>query len=529
MKKSKKGGSKTSVGIFLDGKSLQIVSLTKEKYAIRLVDAQVIELSKRPESVVDKPIFAEEIHLDEQNGSTLDLTEEFKTSDVEFAESESESTEEEPTSDYQILENELQKLAHKKYKIAISVAEPEIYYASFSSDWGLEGDKLKEKIIENLIAEKPTAINLVQDDVKIIRPADNSVLAAIRGDALNVLHLLETSRRHLGNKMPKISFVETAEISLVNLVKGNYDFDDETHTVIVYIGQEFSRLIFMQGDDLASISQIIGEGIDSPDIANTIYSRLLLALDSLNLKSVDNIILTGEAEAGNVHPFLREKFSLDVNIDFFKFSSLDVNNIDSVLSQFAVAVGVAWRALEDREDFYEADFLPKEVREKQKIFKLGIAGWILLLMLPLLAFFFTSKTLTLQGEFKDLNTDLKVKETRLEQLQIPKQQLAALNVKIDNYNNIFSVLDSMLIGTKTWSHFLRNVAGVKQNVKRIWVTNIRAGSVNKVNLEGYALYRNRIPVFANALGNATLIKVEVQEIREKTVYYFELDVDLVPK
>jgi hypothetical protein len=527
MKNNKRGGSKTSVGIFLDGKTLQIVSLAKEKYAIRLVDAQLIELSKRPESVVDKPIFAEEIHLDEQNGNTLDLTDELNSPDVEF--DESEPAEEEPTSDYEILENELQKLAHKKYKIGISVAEPEIYYASFSSDWGLEGDKLKEKIIENLIAEKPTALNLVQDDVKVIRPADNSVLAAVRGDALNVLHLLETSRRHLGNRMPKISFVETAEISLVNLVKANYEFKEDAHTVIVYIGQEFSRLVFLLGNNLANISQIIGEGIDSPEIANTIYSRLLLELDNLNLNSVDSIILAGEADAGNVHPFLREKFSLDVNIDFFKFSSMDVNNIDSVLSRFAIAVGVAWRALEEREDFYEADFLPKEVREKQKIFKLGIAGWILLFMLPLLAFFFTSKTLMLQNELKGLGADLKNKQNRLEQLQIPQQELAAANIKIDNYNTIFGVLDSMLIGTKTWSHFLQKVAAVNQNVKRIWVTNIRSASENKVTLEGYALYRNRIPVFANALGNATLIKVEVQEIREKTVYYFELEVELTPK
>jgi len=116
MKKSKKGGSKTSVGIFLDGKSLQVVSLTKEKYEIRLVDAQLIELSKRPESVVDEPIFAEEIHLDEQNGSTLDLTEELRTPDVEFIESESS---EEPTSDYEILENELEKLAHKGRDLVI--------------------------------------------------------------------------------------------------------------------------------------------------------------------------------------------------------------------------------------------------------------------------------------------------------------------------------------------------------------------------------------------------------------------------
>ncbi|MHA2055597.1 MAG: hypothetical protein ACW99F_18625, partial [Candidatus Hodarchaeales archaeon] len=415
-------------------------------------------------------------------------------------------------------------------KIAMSVAEPEIYYASFATDWGLKDQKLKERIIENLVAEKPTAFDITPEDIRIVPLVNGGILSAVRGAELNVLNLLEKSQRNLGSKMPKISFIETAEISLVNLVKANYEFDEDETTAIIYVGQEFSRLIFMDGKNLSSISQIIEEGIDSPDIAKTIYSRLLLSLDNLHLKNVDNIILTGDADRGNVLPILRERFSLDIKIDFLKFSTFDFQGIDEVLSRFAVPVGVALRALEDRdENFYQVDLLPKEIREKQKIFKLGIWGWLLLLFLPLSAFFFTAMTGKLFINLKNIKIIQQNKLDELTRLEEPRAQLEILNKKLAGFSNIFTVLDSILVGTNTFSHFITKVSNVTKNTGKIWVTNIISTSESRVRIEGYSLNRDRIPIFAQSLGASLLNKVEVQEIRKRTVYYFEIQVQLETK
>ncbi|MFQ5583855.1 MAG: hypothetical protein ACE5GL_05415, partial [Calditrichia bacterium] len=445
MKRRKLSGQKVAVGMFLDGTSLQVVSLAKVKNEIQLVDAQLITLTSQPEPApAGEMVITEDMFGEGQDGNPIDLTDELNNSESEELDSSNDQNNSgnRNREENEILENELIKLSHKKYKIAMSVAEPEIYYATFSTDWGLKDDKLKLKIIENLVAEKPTALDLSPDDLRVIKMADGGILAVVRGADLYVLNILEKTRRHLRNKMPKISFIETAEVSLVNLVKANYDFKEDEHSVIIYVGQEFSRLIFMHGNDLANISQIIGEGIDSPDIASTIYSRLLLALDTLNLNNVNHIILTGEAEEGNVLRYLREKFSLDVNVEYLKFNHLAVNNIDSVLSRFGVAVGVAWHALADKQEkFCYVDLLPKEIREKQKIFKLGIVGWVLFLMLPLLAFYFTYMASKRQNELMNLQDELKFKKEELAALEIPKMKLDVLNKKIENNNKIFTVLD----------------------------------------------------------------------------------------
>ena len=43
-------------------------------------------------------------------------------------------------------------------------------------------------------------------------------------------------------------------------------------------------------------------------------------------------------------------------------------------------------------------------------------------------------------------------------------------------------------------------------------------------MRGYSVYRDKIPLFVNSLENARLKRVEVQEIRDKTVYNFELEI-----
>lgn len=526
MKKRKNKMEKIAIGMFVDGLTLQVATLCKQKGKIKLVDANILNLVTRLDPIrVDKPVYVEEFTGDTAGGP-IDIT-----SQIEDTPTLSEAPMAEEISDNSaILENELSTYSHRKFKLGISVSEPEIYYAPFETGWGLKGDALKKKIIENLAVEKPSALDLSTDDIQIMEVANKDLLAIVRGTEFNVVRLLEQARHRLGNKATRISFIEGAEISIVNLVKKNYKFEPNEITVIVYVGHEFSRLIFLLGNELLGISQLIGEGIDSLEISHTIFSRLLLELDNLNLKKMDNIILCGEAHEANVLKFLQEKFSTDVDIDYLNFKNMEVDGIDPLLSRFAIAVGVAWRALEDKDgDTYQINLLPKFVRERQKIFKLGLGGGLLLLFLPVLAYLFTTRAAVLHQKTEALETEFAAKQTQLMLLQEPQKELEGLKLKLAGYENIFARLDSLFYGTKTWSSFLTNVARSAQSVGSIWVTDLKSTPENRVLLTGYSLYRSRIPEFSNKLGKTVLNKVEVQEIREKTVYNFEIEIQLEPK
>lgn len=526
MKKRKNKMEKLAIGIFVDGLTLQVATLCKQKGKVKLVDANILNLVTRLDPVsVDKPAYVEELTGDMAEGP-IDITSQIaETSNIK-----EEPTVEEPSDNTSILENELSTFSHRKFKLAISVSEPEIYYAPFETTWGLKGDALKKRIIENLAVEKPSALDLTAEDIQVVEVANKDILAIVRGTEFNVVRLLEQARRKLGNKATRISFIEGAEISIVNLVKKNYKFEPNEITVVVYVGHEFSRLIFLLGNELLGISQLIGEGIDSLEISHTIFSRLLLELDNLNLKKMDNIILCGEAHEVNVLPFLQEKFSSEVDVDYLTFNNMEVDGIDPLLSRFAIAVGVAWRALEDKNhDTYQINLLPKSVRERQKFFKLGLGGVLLLLLLPLLAYFFTMRAAALNKRMEDLEKEYAIKQSQLSLLQEPQKELADLKLKLAGYESIFSKLDSLFYGTKTWSSFMTKIARSASSIGGIWVTDLKSIGKNRVLLTGYSLYRERIPEFSNKLGKTVLNKVEVQEIREKTVYNFEIEIGLEPK
>jgi hypothetical protein len=519
---------KLAVGIFVDGTTLHISALCKQKEKISVVDANIVKLASRlePARIEESELVLEGF---EETNEPLDITTDLEKSDINIVEAEPVAEEDAPDNTV-VLRNVLSTYSHRKYKLGISVSEPEIFYAPFATNWGLKGDDLKKKVIENLAIERPDAADLSYRDIQIVEVANKDVLAVVRGTEFPVVDLIGRIRKQLGNKVTKISFIEGAELSLVNLVKKNYIFEPDEISVIIFVGHEFSRLIFMLGNDLLAISQLIGEGIDAYEISHTIYSRLLLELDNLNLKRMDNIILCGEAYETDMLTFFKEKFLQDVDVEYLNFAGISNSGVDPLLSRFAISLGVAWRALEDKsDDIYQIDLLPKSVRERQKFFKLGIVGWLLLLMLPLLTFFFTTKTVQYSNQIENLQTEIASKQDQLTLLQKPKKELEELKIKLSGYEGIFNRLDSLLSGTKTWSHFLTNATRAARGVGGIWITEIRSTSSNKVVLTAFSLYRDRIPKFSERLGKTVLNKVEVQEIRERTVYNFEMEVVLEKK
>lgn len=424
----------------------------------------------------------------------------------------------------------------KKYKVAISLPDPQTFYTYFNTDWGLNEKKLKDKVIEELSRERSDSKKIKTEAVNILRLADESLMVITRDAEVGILNLLETLKDSMENRLPKISFVESAEISLVNLVKRNYDFGEAEITVIIYVGHEFSRFIFMQGNLLLHISPIIGEGADSflvfgaslSEFVNTIYSRLLLETDDLNLNKINNVILAGEAREAVLKSLLVDLFPEKVNIEEIKFVNLDTfgvsEQIVKMLPHTAIALGAAWRSLDETNpSLYQVNLIPSKIREEQKIFKLSAFGWILLALIPVFTLFFTKQFIEHDHELKHLKNQRHQMNAELMGLQKIKTSLDSRMEKLNYYTSTFGVLDSLIVGTDIWSQLLQKVAREAKQVGGIWLTELETLGTNSVLLKGYSLTRSKIPVFCNAIENATLQQVQVQEIRERTVYNFAIE------
>ncbi len=507
------------IGIFVEGAFIHTVCLVKKNEDIRLVDAEISKLVGQEQAIGHNAQLVPEF-ADGMGNENFDLTADLQNSDILISEISELELEENAT----IIQALLNKYSDKKYTIAVSLAEPQIYYAYFNSDWNLKGDKLKKRVISELGKLRPDADLLKPEDVNLVKLNDGRLMAVIRDGELEIIRELELASP---GSSKRIQFIESAEISLVNLIKKSYNFPSSGINLIVYIGHEFSRLTFIQGHDILNISYIIGVGLDAENIVNTIYSRILLEQDNLNVNDLDNIILTGQAYDAGIQEFLIQKFPKNTNIEYINLHKLGLTGNDPLSSRFAVPIGAAMRALMGKNnDLYAVDVTPSSIKERKKKFKVGLSGWVLLALISVVTFFTTVKISEQQSQFTQIESTIRSKKVELADRQEVEMRLNMLRQKLDSYDRTLGVLDSIPLNNPTWSQFLNTIASVAQKTRYIWITDANRKDANMVLIKGYSVYRSKIPIFANSLNNARLKKVEVKEIREKTVYSFEVEVML---
>ncbi|MFZ0389096.1 MAG: hypothetical protein WAN36_01450 [Calditrichia bacterium] len=512
-----------AIGIFVEGQHLHIATLARRKERLKLIDAQIIKLTKTMDTVqVQEEIFSESLSDYSDGSSQLDISEEIP--DHHWRDNDSTADVHDNAA---LLRQLLQRYPNKKNKLAISLSEPQVYYSYYATDWGLDGKKLKQKMLDEIFSERQNGEVISPDALHVVRLKDGRLMGIVRDNEVNVLNLLDYIRAGKRVNVPIIDFVESSEISLVNLVNANYEFSEVEVSVIVYLGNEFSRLIFLKGNELYTISYIIGAGLDSENITNTIYSRILLEQDNLNLPQIDNIILTGECYEVGMKTYLAEKLPEAIKVDYLKLANLDVIGNEPIVSRFSVAIGSAWRVLNKKDPFqYDVNLLPMTIMEGQKRFKLGLAGWVLLILLPLMSLFATSKIISQKSTISQLTTDRQRYNEELAYLQDFEMKYNAKKAKYAHYQKAFDAVEAMSAGLKVWSNFLKGLSSQSKSTGNLWITDVNGKSGDNAVLKGYSMRRDRIPQLASTMGEGALKRVEVQEIRRQQVYLFEMEGNL---
>ncbi len=155
----------------------------------------------------------------------------------------------------------------------------------------------------------------------------------------------------------------------MEMVRTQYQPQEEEVSVLVYVGHDFSRLIFMQGENYLHFAPIISEGYESPNIENTIYSRILLEQDNIALTRIDRILLAGESHKVNLLEAIAPQFSSAL-VEYMKAPTLDLGefegSIGEAVSEYVIPIMTAWRTLQPKlPGFYDINLIPHFVLEGQ--------------------------------------------------------------------------------------------------------------------------------------------------------------------
>jgi len=510
---SLRGGRKTAVALFVDGQETKLAKLS-------LKGSNVVLEELRSATLVSK---IEERQMVEA-GAVGEATAEADFGPAPATLGEAAGGEDNTS----VILSLLSPYPSTKYAFGYSLAEPSVYYHTLENTAGLAGKRLKSHIVEEIQSIRETAPPL--DAIDSFPNADGGLTAVVREDGLGLYRMLEGVKPFIGNRLPLFTLIDSADLALISLVRANYGLEPEEITVIVYIGVEFSRLIFLKGTEFLHFAPVLGEGHEASNIQNTVYSRLLLEQDSIGIPRVDHILIAGEAKRINFDQFLKEQLP-EIDIQFVQLPYVDVSQLPEELQEqipeYAIPIATAWKILQEKHPaFYPANLIPNEVRESQRAFKLAWHGYIVLAMIPLLTVYFTRSITQKLEEITSGEAELTLKQTQAKANVELRSRIETLTKQLEGYKTALGVYNNIVPGSDRWSKVLAKLVNEFSTISAVWITDLSAKEDGTMTMNGFTLYKARVPRVARIFDSSVLQSVEVTEIRDKTVYKFQINVKL---
>ncbi|MBO6572170.1 hypothetical protein GYB29_05155 [bacterium] len=354
-----------------------------------------------------------------------------------------------------------------------------------------------------------------------IREDGSLLLVSVEDDPL-VLQLIHKAEAIYSGKVT-INEVLPDEALIVGLFRANYDVDPESITALVQYSEESCRIIFLKGTNLLIISPIITEGSSSRKFLNTVFSKILFQLDTGEVPSLDRIILCNNSLSDTAIEFFEDRFP-DIEVSEFVFNDeiFDTKDFDpGVVASFTSAISLAWAdAGFQKQSYPDISFLPSYVKDRQKIFKLQWHGYLILALIisvfPISNYFFLGNS----TEIESLRENVSSRKAEIRVLENTVQEYNRINSELAGIQTRLVLLDELSEGTLTWTVNLDLINKGIDNIDSIWLTNFTDTGDSGIDLNGVALYRNRIPMIADMFSNAVLKDVERILIREQEAFSF---------
>jgi Tfp pilus assembly protein PilN len=140
------------------------------------------------------------------------------------------------------------------------------------------------------------------------------------------------------------------------------------------------------------------------------------------------------------------------------------------------------------------------------------------------AFFFTWQIAQKSREIRELRDELTLKESQQAENITLATSIQALEEQLVRYQTSLALYDSLVPGSDRWSRVLTQLSHGVDDLNSIWLTDMTGGTAGDLTMNGFAVYRTRIPRLSTLFDNALLEEVNVQEIREETVYKYRIKV-----
>ncbi len=409
------------------------------------------------------------------------------------------------------------------------LTEPSIYYHIYDGSKGTKNKKVALDIIEDIRDTKNLSID--QENLGYIELTDKTLLSAFISGDVPCLQLINSIARFNGKRYYKIPTIKSAEISLAYYAAKRKKFFPDDNSLIVYIGKEYSKLVFLQGRKLKHIGTTLDIGTVNLHTYDVYFSKILLEMENGGISSLDNIVVCGEDDSENLVLSFYGTFP-EANVSRLEFDDVDISSLDEEarekISSYTVPLAIATDYYDDLAGEHKGmTLLPKFVKEQQKFFQFSWHGYVILILLFLAAFYITQTILTNKRKMNELDAQITQQTIQLRQNQEILNQINGLEGKISGFDQTQAILDSISIGASVWTDVLKDFSNFFVARKNLWLTRIAKDQENSVAVDGYALDKNVLTDFAYSIKSAQLKSIMFEELRDKGIYKFSLSFNLL--
>ncbi len=505
--------------IYCEGTDVKLAVMAREKENVKILRVASLTVS-RTHTPTSKSEIVEELNAgglppDEISFDNLDTTGSDLTSQTD-------------TSDVATLHSVLHDLKISQMDYIPIVTEPIVNYHVYEGPRDTNKKKLVQTVIKDLQTSKGISVN--EDSIDLTELNDNTMLGVfIEGDipCVGLINQLANFNRKRYLKIPTI---KTAELSLAHYVSKSIKFFHEDYSLIVYIGKEYSKLLFLDGQKLKHVGSTLDIGTKNLHTYDVYFSKILLEMENGGIPKLDNVIICGEDRSENLILSFYGTFP-EANVSELKFENFDITNLNEEerknLALYAVPVSVAVEYFDELDKSYVGvNFLPRYVQENQKFFDFG---WHTYALLPILfgaTFFFTFQILSNFRHINELNIEIERLSQRQSQNQALVQEITPLEQRINSFDATQSILDTAAVGAGVWDKTLTKISDFAERRRNFWITKVETVAKDEIRLTGYSLSRSVLTEFAGLNKNSLLKKITYEPLRDKSAFSFSLNLKL---
>ena len=390
-------------------------------------------------------------------------------------------------------------------------------------------EKDKKKTIEKIILEiqDSKGFLIAKDQIDFISLDDKTHLCVFSEPDVATANLVNAVATLNGKRYYKIHSIKSAEVALANFVSKTTKFFPEDFSLIIYIGKEFSKLIFLEGQNLKHIGATLDIGIQNLHTYDVYFSKILLEMENGGIPRLDNVVICGDDRSENLVLSFYGTFP-EANVSELKFDMFDILAIpeeDRVeVSSYSIPIAAAYEyyAEEDKE-LTGINILPKYIIENQKFLQFGWHSFAVLPLLFIATVYFTFAILTNYQEVKELDNKI----VGLEQMAIQNRsildQMTPISERIAGFDKTQSILDSALAGTEVWGRTLEKVSNFVERRRNFWVSHLETRNSDEILIRGFSLSRNVLTEFSEYSNSSILQNVLYEPLREKNAFAYMMN------